>query len=340
MTNVEKVCRVKPAHNPAFFFILVVVAFLLNGQAKGNGVTDSTANLPEVRVGSEIEFFPYAFVDKNGQPAGFSIELIYAVSNAMGLKITISTGTWDKVWNGLAEGQLDVLPIVAKIPERTKFVDFSLPHTETFDAFFVRQGTPPIKNIMEAKGKEIVVMRSDAAHHELIGRNFQGHIVLVNTIPEGLLLISSGKHDAFLCSKLIGIMTVNKHKIKGLAAGPPIQDYKRVFSFAVKKGNTDLLEKLNQGLLIVKTNGEYNRIYEKWLSAEEPWKKFEKYIRPIGGAIIAIIFISGLWIVLLQLQIRKRKESEEQLMTLYSSMAEGLANHEIVYKNGNAIDYI
>lgn len=100
-------------------------------------------------------------------------------------------------------------------------------------------------------------MRSDAAHHALEARRFQGKLVLVDTIPEGLALVASGKHDAFLCSKLIGSLAMKKHEIKGLAAGPVVPDYKRIFAFGVRKGADELREKLNQGLMIVKSNGEY-----------------------------------------------------------------------------------
>jgi len=158
------------------------------------------------------------------------------------------------MWSALVAGQLDVLPIVAKLPERQPLVDFSIPHTETYDAFFVRKGNSPIQNIEGAKGKEIAVMRSDAAHHALLARNFQGRLILVDTIPEGLSLIASGKHDAFLCSKLIGAMSMTKHGLKGLTAGPPFRTISAFFSFAVKKGDAELLEKLNQGLLMIKTN--------------------------------------------------------------------------------------
>ena len=34
-----------------------------------------------------------------------------------------------------------------------------------------------IQNLEAARGKEIVVMRSDAAHHELLERNFQDHLI-------------------------------------------------------------------------------------------------------------------------------------------------------------------
>ncbi|OGP49710.1 MAG: hypothetical protein A2Y79_05335 [Deltaproteobacteria bacterium RBG_13_43_22] len=283
---------------------LVVVLFFTGWSVGGTG--SAAGNQPEVRVGSELDFPPYAIADKNGRPDGFSVELIKAVCGAMGLSVEISTGSWDTVWSSLVSGQLDVLPIVAKTPERQSLVDFSLPHTETFDAFFVRKGDPPLSTIAAARGKEIVVMRSDAAHHELLERNFQGNLILVDSIPNGLKLISSGKHNAFLCSKLIGTLVLKKQGLTNLIAGPIIPDYKRVFSFGVKKGDRELLEKLNQGLLIVKTNGEYDRIYAKWLTVEDPWLKVRKYLLPVGIVTIAIFLIAGIWVVMLQRLVRNR----------------------------------
>ena len=317
--------------------LLLTIAMLIAGLANGtvNAATDSA----EVRVGSELEFPPYAFVDESGQPAGFSVDLIKAVADVMGLPIKISTGSWDTVWNDLVAGRLDVLPIVAKSPERQRLVDFSLPHTETYDAFFVRQGNPQIQNIEAARGKEIVVMRSDAAHHALLERNFRDRLILVETIPAGLSLIASGKHDAFLCSKLIGTMVIKEHGLTNLEAGPPIPDYKRVFSFAVKKGDVELLEKLNQGLLIIKTNREYDRIYEKWLTADDPWRKLEKYLLPAIVIVIAIALIAGFWLVMLQLLVKKRtrqlSESNEMLRLAQEGLEERVAQRTAELANAN-----
>ena len=304
-------------------FLVMIIAMFFPGRWGGGGCNAASGS-PEVRVGSELEFPPYAFVDENGRPAGFSVDLIKAVADAMGLSITISTGPWDTVWNALVAGRLDVLPLVAKLPERQPLVDFSLPHTETYDAFFVRKGSPPIQNIDDARGREIIVMRSDAAHHALVERNFKGHLILVATIPEGLSLVSSGKHDAFLCSKLIGTMSINEHGLKGLATGPPIPDYKRVFSFAVKKGDAELLEKLNQGLLIIKTRGEYDRIYEKWLTADDPWRRLQKYLLPVIAIAIAITLIVGFWLVMLQLLVRKRTRELAERNEMLRLAQEGL----------------
>ncbi|MEI6125787.1 MAG: transporter substrate-binding domain-containing protein [Pseudomonadota bacterium] len=289
------------------FSALIALLFILFSVFTHRIAHAATTDTQVIQVGSEVEFPPFAIVDQNGQAAGFSVDLIKAVANAMGLQIVITTGPWDTMWNGLVSGQLDVLPIVAASPERKSLIDFSLPHTETFDAFFVRDGSPAIKNIAGAQGKQIVVMLSDASHHALLKQKFKGEIITVETIPAGLSLIASGKHDAFLCSKLIGTMAISSHGIKGLRAGPVIPDYKRIFSFGVKKGSQELMDKLNEGLLIVKTNGEYARIYEKWLSFDDPWFKYRKYALFIFYAFLTAIALTIIsWIVMLKMQVERR----------------------------------
>ena len=179
------------------------------------------AESPVVRAGSELDFRPYGFTDKDGQPTGFGPELLRSVADKMGLRLERTVGPWDTVWNELVAGKLDVLPVVARTPGREPLVDFSLPHTETFDAFFVRSGQPVIASVAAASGKEIVVLREDAAHHELLERKFAGKIIAVGSISEGLRLVAAGKHDAFLCSKVIGMLELKAAKIAGVAAGPP-----------------------------------------------------------------------------------------------------------------------
>lgn len=261
---------------------------------------------PLIRVGSEVEFPPFALVDEDVQPAGFSVDLIKAIVDAAGLSIVFETGEWDKMWNGLVSGHLDVLPIVAQSSERKRLVDFGLPHTETYDAFFVRVGSPSIGSIEAAQGKKIVVMRSDAAHHELLNRNFQGELALVETIPAGLSMVAAGKGDAFLCSKLIGSLAIKKHGIRGLTAGPFIPDYKRVFSVGVRKGADELREKLNQGLLIVKASGQYDRIYEKWLTVDDPWLKYRKYLLPAFLVAAAITLLTTFGLAILRKLVNRR----------------------------------
>jgi PAS domain S-box-containing protein len=259
----------------------------------------------EIRGGSEQDFRPYSFVE-NDVPTGFGVELLRAVAEKATLSVSITPGEWDKLWNELVNGKIDVLPVVARTPGREGLVEFTLPHTETFDAFFVRTGQPQIRSLTEAAGKEILVLRSDAAHHQLVERQFTGKIIPVDSIPDGLRLIASGEHDAMLCSRLIGVIERNQAGIKGVTDGPVIPDYKRVFSFAVRKGNTELVERLNQGLLLVQADGTYDQLYRKWLGipveSQSTWWDFFWRIAAIVFllALLAAMFGIGRKLLLLE----------------------------------------
>jgi PAS domain S-box-containing protein len=276
---------------PARFLLALLALFFF-------AISANAADPPEIRAGSELDFRPYCFTDKNGQPTGFGVELLRAVAEKASLHLRISPGEWDKVWKRLVDGEIDVLPVVARTPGREGLVEFTLPHTETFDAFFVREGQPPIKDLDAAAGKEIVVLRSDAAHHQLVERNFPGKVVPVDSIADGLRLIASGRHDALLCSRLIGVLERDQAGIKGVTDGPVIPDYKRVFSFAVHKGNTELVERLNQGLRLVQADGTYDRLYRKWLGVNMgPPPRWQTRFWQAIGILGVLVLIAVTWVV-------------------------------------------
>jgi hypothetical protein len=84
------------------FFVIMIMLFV-----EGLSSRPCKAAGTEIRVGSETDFPPYALVDEKGRPDGFSVDLIKAVTAAMGLSVKISTGSWDTVWNSLVAGQIE-----------------------------------------------------------------------------------------------------------------------------------------------------------------------------------------------------------------------------------------
>ena len=244
--------------------------FLLAILALCAPATAFAAAPPVIRGGAVLDSPPWSFADAEGQPSGLGVELLRAVSETMGLDLRLTPGPWSALWDALVAGELDVLPVVAHTPGRAPLVELGLPHTETFDAFFVREGTAPIGNLAAAAGRAIAVVRSDAAHHQLTERQFAGTLVPVESIAEGLRAVAAGRLDALLCAKTMGELERQRIGLRGVTSGPPIPDYKRTFSFGVRKGNTELKEKLDQGLLLVKASGEYDRLYRTWLGVSAP----------------------------------------------------------------------
>jgi CheY-like chemotaxis protein len=141
--------------------------------------------------------------------------------------------------------------------------------------------------LTDLSGKTVIVMNKDAAHDYLLssGLSKTMRLQLVDSLPEALRELSSGKGDAAIMPKLVGILTLKKRNLSNIDSSPPVIDrYDRPFSFAVRDGDQALLERLNQGLSIIKSTGQYDAIYRKWFGALEgphiPWKSVLQLLFP------------------------------------------------------------
>lgn len=106
-------------------------------------------------------YYPYTYMNSQGQADGFSVDLLKAVAQVMGFEVDIRPDTWQHALDALQSGEIDFLPMMAYSKERDQLFDFSAPHTIAYDAFFTRKGTPVIRSMDDLRGKTILVMQGD-----------------------------------------------------------------------------------------------------------------------------------------------------------------------------------
>ena len=248
-----------------------------------------------ILVGTETRFPPYADVDADGRPIGFSVEVFSALARAMNLPVQYRVGNWDQTWSGLLKGELDALPIVARLADRDKLVEFTSTYVVGYDCFFVRQGDPHLANLAAARGRRIIVMRSDAAHHALLGQGFGDELLFADNLLDAFRMLAAGVGDGVLAPLIQGGVVARELGLTGIEAGTPVPDYRREYAIAVRQGDTGLRDQLDQGLLALKASGEYQRIYDRWLSIYEPPPFPLAYLLWGGGASLLLLSIFGAW---------------------------------------------
>lgn len=240
-------------------------------------------------------YYPYSFINGNGQPDGFSVELVKAVGDVMGVEVAITVGKWDEARAALKNGKIDLLPMMAYSEARDKEFDFSVPHTIAYDAVFVKKGMK-ITKIEDLIDKKIVVMNSDAAHDYINTMPWRKdeNIIHVDTLPEALRLVAAGKGDVAIMPKIVGAYISRKSNLSDIESNFIINAYNRPFSFAVKDGNIALIERLNQGLSILKTDGTYGKLYEKWFSVYESPSAMNRHsLIALLSGVFALVLISA-----------------------------------------------
>jgi len=258
-----------------------------------------------LRVGTEVGFPPYVDVDAQGRSTGFAVELFKSVAQASGLKAEYMPQPWSSAWTGLQRGEVDALPLVARLPMREGLVEFTRPHTIGYDAFFTRKGRAAINTIEDARRLSVIVLRADAAHDVLVKQGFDRQLVPVDSLAQGFRLLASGQFDALLTPVVQGGMQI---QLLGLGAaiehGPVLREYRREFCFAVAKGNTQLRDRLEHGLARVTASGEYDRLYRKWLGIYEPKTIPRIYVFWAVAGLLAIVALLLLWSWTLRRQVK------------------------------------
>lgn len=276
-------------------------------------------------IGDDHSYPPFAFLDENGDPSGFNVDIARAVAAELSLNAVIVLEPWSKVKSDLAEGTIDVISGMFNMPERRSTYDFSTRHNISAYTLFVRDDSDIIK-ADDARGREIIVEKADIGHDWIAANGFSEKVFPVPTITEALALLSAGRHDAVLVGRMQGYYIIEKFRLSGLRA---VQDnlFEMDYCFAVKKGNKDLVDKLNSGLQILKSSGRYDKIYDKWFAVYERKSAIEQagsYLWIIGWVFAAVVMaFAGMWVWnfslrrAVSLKIRNLNESEQRFRAIF-----------------------
>lgn len=220
-------------------------------------------------VGGDRDYPPYEFIDKDGQPAGYNVELTRAIAEVMGMRVEIRLGGWAEMRGALQDGTIDALQGMSWSSERTGEVDFSIPHTIVNHAVFARRDSPEANSLDDLAERTVAVHRLGIMHDYLVRNGSQARLVLTDTPADAMRMVAAGKTDFAVVAIVPGMYLIRELKLDNVL--PVVRNVAtHRYCYAVDKGDADLLSRLNEGLAILKKTGQYEKIYNKWLGVLEP----------------------------------------------------------------------
>ena len=220
-------------------------------------------------VGTDAAYAPFESQNEKGEIVGFDIDMLKAVAAKAGIEVKFVNTPWEGIFNALAQGDRDIVVSAVTITdERKGTMDFTQPYFDAQQLIAVRQDSKVAK-FADLKKLKVGVQTGttgDEAVTKLMGKTSTA-IKRFESTPLALKELEAGGVDAVVADNgvVINYVTNNpgaKFKTVSDKAFAPEQ-----YGFAVKKGNTELLEKLNKGLADIKADGSYDQIYAKYFGA-------------------------------------------------------------------------
>ena len=220
-------------------------------------------------VGTDAAYAPFEWQDEKAAIVGFDIDIVTAVADKAGIEVKFVNTPWEGIFNNLAQGDRDFLVSAITITEeRKQSMDFSDPYFDAQQLIAVGENSKVTK--FDDLKKLKVGVQTGTTGDEVVTK-LQGktstNVKRFESTPLALKELEAGGLDAVVADN--GVVTnylannaTTKFKAIADAAFVPEQ-----YGLVVKKGNAELLAKLNQGLAAIKADGTYDRIYAQYFGA-------------------------------------------------------------------------
>ncbi|MCG9649270.1 ABC transporter substrate-binding protein [Vibrio brasiliensis] len=227
----------------------------------------------EVRLASDFTYPPFNYMDTNGKPVGFDIEIADALCAEAQLKCTWVSQGWDSLIPSLLARKSDVIMASMRITEeRKKRILFTNKYYQTPARFVAKTGSDIVLTQSEMKGK-VIGVQSGTIHDRYVTDKF-GDIAEIKRYSgqdEVYIDMNNGRLDVtFGNSDQLALAFLDKEIGQGFEfIGKPVTDKAYIgegTALALRQQDKALAEKFNQAIDTIRKNGTYDKIAAKYFS--------------------------------------------------------------------------
>jgi len=219
----------------------------------------------EIDVMFNRDFYPFEFVNDDGIADGFAVDLIFAVAREAALGVNMIGGNWKFRENLLFNGEIDLSPGYLLTSENPSIIESKPLFLVPFSLLYKKQYT--ISDSNPLKTSTVVFSSGDSSELLLTDKQFSEKVIRTKSWSDSVKALLAGYGDYTILSNVHYALLErdSRNNLKELNNF----SLKLPYGFYSARWNSNTLEKLNNGISIIKASGEYDRIYKKWFGNSE-----------------------------------------------------------------------
>jgi arginine/ornithine transport system substrate-binding protein len=229
-------------------------------------------DLSKLRIGVEGAYPPFSTIGPDGKLQGFDIDIANALCTEMKARCTLVQQEFDGLIPSLQSRKFDLVVASMSItPERLKVVAFTDKYYNSANKLIARIGSPIDGTPERFKGLRIGVQRTTINDRYVTAKFTAATIVRYASQDEVYLDLAAGRVDATMVDGIAGDVGFLKTPAgKGFAfVGPDYRDpeyFGAGAGIALRKGDTELRDKLNAAIKAIRANGSYQKLASKYFN--------------------------------------------------------------------------
>jgi len=225
-----------------------------------------------LKIGTEGAYPPFNNLTADGKLVGFDIDIANALCEEMKVKCEFVTQDWDGMIPALQAGKFDaIIASMSITEERKQKVDFSHKYYQVPPALVAPKDTD-IKGVTkeDLAGKTIGAGTSTTHYNYAENTYTDSTIKAYPTTQEFLLDLASGRIDAVTDETTVleeWLKTPDGACCKVVGTIPAVTEFHGEGpGIAVRKGETDLVNKFNAAIDAIRASGKYKEINDKYFT--------------------------------------------------------------------------
>lgn len=218
-------------------------------------------------IGVQMDQFPWGFIDQNGQNDGFDIEIAKMIAKELGVEVKFERITGQNRIPLLVNGNVDFLvPSMTITEERAKVIQYVIPYSSNDITVWGRTDADIKGN--EDLGKYVIGVNRGSAFEPLLVKVAPPNTEIKRfdddaTTVQALL---SGQVDAILGSITYGLVIQQTGNEAQYGRKYKVSD--NFQGMAVRKGDQEMLDFLNDFVTRHTADGTLDALYKKWIGVD------------------------------------------------------------------------
>lgn len=244
--------------------LILLVCAVVTGAAFAGGSKEQSGDT--VVIATDATWPPMEYVNTDKEIVGFDIDLMKAIAEAEGFEVEFQNTAWDGIFAGLANDAYDaVISSVTITEERKQSMSFSDPYINAGQVLIVRRDQSGVEALSDLNGRSVGAQIGTTGAFEV---NKAAGVTLRTYDELGLAVedLANGRIDGVVADTPIAadyVLQNENYKDRLVIVGEPFTE--EYYGVAVNKGNTQLLNRINQGLKKVQSAGTVEELKDKWL---------------------------------------------------------------------------
>ncbi|MFP3918391.1 basic amino acid ABC transporter substrate-binding protein [Lysinibacillus telephonicus] len=230
--------------------------------SSGSTGSEGGDEITKLVVGTEATYAPFEYMDDKGNVVGLDVDILNAIGEEIGVEFEIRNVGWEPVFQQVTNGEIDMgASAITITDERKETYDFTDPYYEATQLIIVKEGSD-IKSLADLADKKVAVQINTTGH--MAAQDLQGqtstNIMAYENLPIAIQEVVNGTAEAAIGDNAVVLQYIKNNPEQKLVSIEDDSFESEYYGFMVKKGNTEVLDKLNEGLQKIKDNGKLAEI--------------------------------------------------------------------------------